>query len=369
MDCDALRADVPALDDCTYLNTGASGPSPVRVLDAVADGLVDHEVRGHVEGPYEVARERRERAREAVAELLHTAPEHVALTQSTTDGITVAAGCHDWGADDAVVTTALEHSSGTLPWHRLADRDGVDVRTVGHDEGRLRFDELAEAVADASLLCLSHVSWTHGTVLDVARAVDVAHDAGCDVLVDAAQSPGHVPLDALEAWGADFVAATGHKWLLGPWGAGFLWVREPAALDSPRIGYPGLEDHDGEHYEYREGAARLEVAPGSPALQAGLTAAVATLRDVGLDAIRDRIAGLRERLVDGLPSDRLVSPPDAATGLVSFRVDDAAETVARLRDAGVVVRSLPLDGEVVRASLHGFNAPEDVEALLAEVAA
>lgn len=366
MDCDALRGDVPALDDCTYLNTGASGPSPVRVLDAVGDALADHAIPGHVEGPYAVGRERRRRAREAVAALLDADVDRIALTQSTTDGITIAASCYDWSDDDAVVTTALEHSSGTLPWHRLAELRGVTVRTVGHDAGRLRFGELQDAVDDATLLCLSHVAWTHGTVLDVERAVDVAHDAGCDVLVDAAQSPGHVPM-ALDDWGADYVAATGHKWLLGPWGAGFLWVREPATLRSPRIGYPGVAQHDGGDYAYRDGARRLEVATASPALHAGLAEAAATIADVGPGAIRDRIAGLRERLVDRLAEERLVSPPDAPTGLVTFAVDDAAATVARLDDAGVVVRSLPVGDEVVRASLHGFNAPEDVEALLAGV--
>ncbi|QLD89754.1 aminotransferase class V-fold PLP-dependent enzyme [Natronomonas salina] len=361
MDPAALRADVPACESCAYLNTGASGPAPRRVVEAVESAQRDQEFEACSAGHYEVAESVRASARETLADHLGCRPEDVALVASTGDGISRVANAVDWSAGDRVVRTDLEHPSGVLPWRRLRD-EGVEVTTVECPGGRLPMNDYREAVADARLVCLSSESWLHGTRLPVAEAVEIAHDAGALVLVDAVQTVGQHPVD-VEAWGADVVCASGHKWLLGPWGAGFCYV-DPDSLSAfrPRhVGYHSVVDPTGEGFEYRDDAGRFEVSTSAVAPYAGLVEAVEMLEAVGMDAVENRIERLTDRLKAGL-GDRLVSPEAYESGLVTFAVEDAQAFVDRANAADVVVRDLPSDA--VRASVHAFNDEADVDALL-----
>jgi selenocysteine lyase/cysteine desulfurase len=365
MDLDALRADVPALSRCTYLNWGASGAPPRQVVDAATDFLERHAYDAHVDrGPYEAAAAADAAARETIAGHLGTAPANVAFGTSTAAAINLVAGAIDWNPGDVVVRTDLEHPAGRLPWDRLADLRDVEVRVVPTEGGRLDVDAVAAAVADARLVVLSSLTWTHGTRLPVEDVVDVAHDAGALVLVDAVQSLGQHPVE-VEDWGADFVAGAGHKWLLGVWGAGVLYVRPEAhaALDPRRIGYRSVEDPADDDYAFREGARRFDVGTTSPAPHVAMAAAIETIEAVGYDAIEARVDRLTDRLRAGL-GDRVLTPPDARSGLVSFRADDPDGTVEVLAAEDVVVRSLPRP-KTVRASVHGLNTAADVDELLA----
>jgi len=355
---------MPATERCAYLNTGASGPSPRPVVEAATDFLERHAYEAPAgEGPYTVAWDAMAAARETVAGHVGAAPENVAFTRSTADGISLVAGAIDWEPGDVVVRTDLEHPAGTLPWDRLADTHGVEVRVVETEEGRLDRDALKDAVADARLVVSSTLAWTHGTRLRVGEIVDIAHDAGAQVLLDAVQSVGQHPVDVQE-WGADFVAAAGHKWLLGVWGGGFLYV-DPEAhdrLQQTRIGYRSVADMDADGYDYKPGAQRFEVGTTSPAPYVALAEAVETIESVGLDTVQARVERLTGRLKDGL-GDRVLSPREYESGLVTFTDGDPEATVQRLADQGVVVRSLP-EPEAVRASVHVFNDERDVDRLL-----
>jgi cysteine desulfurase/selenocysteine lyase len=381
MDPESLRADIPALADCIYLNTGASSPSPRRVVEA-ATGYLEHQQFDAPcgEGVYGTATEARDSARETVAAHLGADPGEIALTDSTVDGINHVATSIDWEPGDVVVRTDLEHPAGELPWARMRDLHGIEVRELSTDRGRLDLDELKGTVADARLLCLSSLSWNYGTQLPVAEAVEVAHDAGAQVLVDAVQSPGQMPVDVAE-WGADFVAGSGHKWLLGPWGAGFLYVEEAAleTLSPRRIGYFGAEtveagEADGAEdaadgaggaaagYAFNPDASRFELGTDAMAAHVGLEAGIETIEAVGLDTVQARIADLTGRLKEGL-GDRLLSPPDYESGLVTFDAEDPDAVVDRLDEAGVRIRTIP-DPHACRVSVHVFNTAEDVDALL-----
>lgn len=366
MDLADLRADVPALEDVVYMNTGAASPSPRRVVEAANDCLAHHEYESPAkEGMYEAAFGVYDDTREAVAGLLGTESGNVALTQSTTDGINRIACALDWDDGDTVVRTDLEHSAGILPWRRLRERVDLGVAVLETDRGRLRMDRLKERVEGARLLCLSSLTWNYGTRLPVSEVVDVAHDADCRVLVDAVQSVGQRPVD-VEAWGADFVAAAGHKWLLGPWGAGFLYVR-PGLAEAIRpglVGYRSVADPNATGIDFKPGAHRFEVGTTSPAPYAGLRAAIELRREVGPDAIEARIRSLTERFKAGLDDDRLLSPREFESGLVTFRADDPEGLVERLQDEGIRIRSLPYPA-AARASLHAFNTAEEVDRLLA----
>jgi selenocysteine lyase/cysteine desulfurase len=358
-----LRASIPALDEVVYLNTGASAPLPRPVADAVQSFVARHGYDAPAgEGMYQCAFDAYDEAREAVAALVGATESEIALTQSTTDGINRIACASEWEAGDAIVTTDVEHSAGELPWRRLADLRGVDVRIVETDHGRLDPDDVAAVVDDdVRLVSLSATEWAYGCRLPVEAVADVAHDAGARLLVDAVQAVGARPVDVAE-WGADFVAAAGHKWLLGPWGAGFLFVREGAEewLTPRQIGYRSVAAYDDDGYEYKSGAQRLEVATTNPAPYAGLVAAIEHARDDGIAARTARIEELTGYLKSRLADGRLLSPRDFHSGLVTVAVDDPEGTVERLDEQGVKVRVIP-SIDCVRASIHAFNTRDDVD--------
>jgi selenocysteine lyase/cysteine desulfurase len=364
MDPSDLRAAIPALDDAVYLNTGASGPSPRRVVEAAESALEhqEYEAPGR-EGMYPAASDVFDRARAAVADHVGAAETDVALTESTTDGVGRIAAAMDWEPGDAVVRTDLEHAAGILPWRRLRETAGVEVRTVETEGGRVDRDAYKEAVSGAELAAFSSLTWTHGTRLPVAELTDIAHDAGARVLVDAVQSPGQRPVD-VESWGADAVAAASHKWLLGVWGGGFLYVDPGFArsLVPAQVGYMSLEDSYAEPMDLYPDARRFEVGTVSPTPYAALVEAIETIEELGYGTITDRVEALTDRLKSGLEGG-LVSPRAFESGVVSFTVDDPEATVERLESEGIYVRSLP-QADTVRASLHAFNTPEDVDALL-----
>jgi len=361
MDPMDLRADIPACDSCAYLNTGASGPSPGPVVEAIAEAQRRHEFDVCSVDHYTAAAERSEAAREAIADHIGAAPEDIALVDATGDGISRVANAIDWEPGDRVVRTDFEHPSGVLPWRRLAD-SGVEVTELTCPGGRLPMDDYREAVEGARLVCLSSESWLHGTRLPVREAVEIAHDAGALVVVDAVQTVGQHPLD-VDDWGADVVCASGHKWLLGPWGAGFMYVA-PGSLETfrPRhIGYRSTVDPTGEGLEYEPDASRFEVSTNAVAPYAGLIEAIDRIEAVGLGTIESRIERLTDRLKAGL-GDRCLSPDAYESGLVAFEVGDTDAFLARADEAGIVVRDLP--SGTIRASVHAFNTADEIDALL-----
>jgi selenocysteine lyase/cysteine desulfurase len=364
MEPETLRAEMPALAETAYLNTGAAGPSPRRVVKASERALERFEYESPAEGMYDEAFATFDEARAAAADHVGADHDDVALTESTTDGVGRLVAAMDWQPGDVVVHTDLEHPAGTFPCERVRRLDGVEVRVAETEGGRIDREAYAEAVADARLVVFSSLTWTHGTRLPVTELVEVAHDAGARVLVDAVQSVGQGPVE-FPAWGADAVAAAGHKWLLAPWGAGFLYVAPDFAseLTPPVVGYRGVADADDGDYTLRPDARRFEVGTGAVGPAAGLTEAIGVVEELGYDSITARVERLTDRLKAGLDPDSLRSPREYESGLVSFTVDDPETTVERLADAGVRIRSIPVE-DTVRASVHVFNTAEDVDRLL-----
>jgi cysteine desulfurase/selenocysteine lyase len=365
MDPSDVRADTPALQRTTYLNTGASGPSPRRVADAVEDWYEHHEFETPAtEGMYQPTFSLYEDVRETVAAHVDANPVEVAFTGSTTDGISRVPLAMDWDESDVVVRTDAEHAAGILPWRRLRDEYGVEVRVVETDDGRIPRDDWANAVEGATLATFSSICWTTGRLAPVRDLTEIAQDAGARVLVDAVQSTGQHAF-SVHDWGADVVAGSAHKWLLGPWGAGYLYVDEGFAetLEPAQLGYRNLVDPYTDPYEYEAGAKRFEFGTAAPAPYAGLQEAIELMEDVGLHTVEAHNAELTDYLKQHLDDDRLVSPREHHSGLVAFSDPDPEATVERAADANVQIRSIPTAG-VVRASMHVYNTKEDVDALL-----
>jgi cysteine desulfurase/selenocysteine lyase len=363
MDVAEVRTDISALEETAYFNWGASGPCPRHVVEAATSAIEDHAYQSPgQEGMYPHAFGDLDDSRAAIADWVGQDASDIALTTSTMDGIARVAAALDWNPGDTVVRTDVEHPAGVLPWERLAEIEDIDVSVVPTTDGRLDRDAYRDAVTEARLVAVSAVSWTTGVRFPISELVDIAHDSGATVLIDAVQAPGQIPFD-IDSWGADFVAGAGHKWLMAPWGAGFLYG-DPVAverLEPPVATYRGVQEPKTGVPEFRAGMRRLELGTMSHAPHAGLREALSILDSVGIETITKRIDNLTARIRDAISPQHLVGPAETATGLVPVRVEDASATVQALAAEDTVVRSLPIDEEVIRLSVHAYNTEEEVD--------
>jgi cysteine desulfurase family protein len=284
------------------------------------------------------------RCRRAVARVLGIPgdPGRIAFTFNATHALNTAL----WGVlgrGDAVVVTQYDHNSVLRPVHQLARERGVQIRMLsGTAEGAVDLDEARRLLVGARLLVVNAVSNVLGVRLPVRELAALAHDAGALVLVDAAQSAGHVPADHVGD-GADLIAFTGHKGLLGPQGTGGLWVRAGVEVDPFLRGGTGGDSLD------REMPAampdHLEAGTGNAPGLAGLLAACEFLMERGVEAVHRHESELKARLRSGLASIRgvRVLSPAAPTGagivtITHERIDPSALAERLDRDFGVLAR-------------------------------
>ena len=346
------------LDRIAFLNAGSDGPVPRRGAEAAALRVQRELTQGrggmpHFKSMLELAAGLRER----LALPLGCAPEDVALTRSTTDGMSTVISALELGPGDEVLTSDEEHPGLLAPLIAAARRGAFTVRVAP-------FGELAASIdSRTKLVACSHVSWASGQIVD-AQALS-ASDAL--VLLDGAQGLGAIPTDVHEL-GCDFYGAAGQKWLCGPDGSGCLYVRRELAdgLDPPWPSYLSLADPSRPmELIAHPGARRFDMGFSATLLAWGL-ASVELLEEAGWAWIHRRGPELAARLADELAERGREVTPRGASTLVSWRSDDPEADVARAAEAGVVIRHLPGRG-LLRASVGAWSNEDDLERLLAVV--
>jgi cysteine desulfurase/selenocysteine lyase len=375
-----------------FLDAAASAPKPRSVIDTVADAYAHHYANVH-RGIYELSEDatnRFEGARRKVAAFIGAPSEReVVFVRNATEAINLVA--YSWGrtnvhAGDTVVTTQLEHHANIVPWQQLCREVGATLEYVAlTDDGRLEMDDLRAKLAPGSgrspkLLCVAQVSNALGTINPIPEIVRMGHDAGALVLVDAAQSVPHMPIDIGEL-GCDFVALSGHK-MLGPSGIGVLWARRELLEAMPPFLTGGSMiirvTLDGAEWN----AVPQKFEAGTPAIveAIGLGAAVDYLNALGMDRVREHERYLFEHAwetLSAIPGVRLLGPADPAihAGVISIVLDGVhPHDVATIFDhEGVAVRAghhcaqpVMLRYEVpatTRASFYVYNDLDDIAAL------
>ena len=347
MTFEEARAQFPVFERVAYLNAGSAGPVPRPAADA-AQAMLERDVakgrggRAYIEEILEL----REQVRGGLAAVLGTTPELVALTDSTTRGCqTVVAGL-GLGPDDEIVTTAEEHFglAGQL------QASGAQVVVAEAHEEEL----LAAVTSRTRLIAVSHVLWTTGRRLDLAR---LRQPDGPPLLVDGAQSAGAIAVDLA---GADFYTVSAQKWLCGPDPSGALFVRDPERLRmaAPSIFSQQSHEADGT-FVPKDGARRFDSGWIGASALAGLEAALGVHPQWRYDGAAQAAARCRELLA---PLVDVVTPTGEST-LVSFRPPgDPTELVAALDERGVVVRELP-GRNLVRASCGWWTSEDDLRRL------
>jgi L-cysteine/cystine lyase len=280
----------------------------------------------------------------------------VALTGSTTDGINAVVGGLDLLPGDEVLTSDQEHPGVLAPLGVAQGRRGIEVRLVP-------FAEIANEVRPTTrLVVCSHVSWVDGKVVDTAGLA--AADA--PVLLDGAQGLGAIPLD-VAALGCEFYAASGQKWLCGPVGSGYLYVRNDLidSLEPIMPGYGSVADPlralDGPP---APGAARFDTGFPASHQTAWALAALDVLEGAGLADLQARAIGLAARFASELAGRGSTVAPRGASTLVSWQAADPEAESLRLLEAGFIVRNLP-GTPYVRASVGGWTSDDEIDRLVA----
>jgi selenocysteine lyase/cysteine desulfurase len=347
---DDLRTQFPVLERIEYLNAGTTGPVPRRGYEAAVRSL-DFQLEGGRSGKayMEGCVGRIDLLRSRVAAVMNANPEELAVTGSTTDGVNAALAALDLGPGDEVLTSDEEHPGVLAPLGGLSKRRGVSVRVVG-------FDDLAAAVGPATrLVATSHVSWHTGKVVDAPALA--ATDAL--VLLDGAQGLGAVPVDVREL-GCDFYAASGQKWMCGPNGLGYLYVRGELATTLPAPWPSNVSDptHALE-FDLQPDARRFALGFPAPHQVDWALAALDVLEQAGLAAVQAGAIELAANLAQRLGSR--VRPRGEST-LVAWEVDDPEAEVERLAEAGFALRDLPGTG-TVRASVGAWSSEAQLERL------
>lgn len=389
-----VRQDFPALHQkvnghpLVWLDNAATTHKPQSVIDATSDFYAHDNSNIHRAAHTLAARSTDlfEDARDKLARFINAASaREIIFVRGTTEAINLVAntfGRSRIGAGDEIIVSAIEHHANIVPWQLLAQATGAVLKVAPvNDRGELILEQFAALLTGRTkLVSVTHVANALGTVLPVAEIIAIAHAHGVPVLLDAAQSSPHMPLD-VRALDADFLVLSGHK-IFGPTGIGILYGKAEILENLPpwQGGGHMIRDVTFAHTEFQGLPERFEAGTPDIAGAVGLGAAVDYLQQTGLPAIAAYEHALLDYATAGLEEVRgltLIGTARHKASVLSFVIRDKdPQEVAKFLDRrGIAVRSghhcaqpaLRRFGveATVRASLAFYNTREDVDALVA----
>jgi cysteine desulfurase/selenocysteine lyase len=354
-----------------FLNHAAVAPFSKPVADAMQQNIAWRLDLGAL-GSMEEEDRPATHARRSAAELVGADEAEVCLTRNTSHGLNIVAAGLPWQPGDNLVTAQTEFPANVYPWRNL-ERKGVTVRFAPARDNRVLVDDVAALMDDRTrLVAISFVEFATGYRNDLVALADLCHTRGALLCVDGIQGVGALSLDVGQV-PLDFLAVGGPKWVMGPIGTGFLFIRRQhfSTLDPAMAGWMGTTDsHEFFRYDlpWREDARRFEEGSLNRVGAAGLDAAIKLLLSVGLETIEQRIMALTDRLIEGLRQRgyRVISPvacQDERSGIVSFQHEqhDPEQLAQGLTEAKVVVSRR---GMLIRVSPHFYNNEDDIDRLL-----
>ena len=320
-----------------------------------------------------------EKLRGLCASLIHAHRDEIAFIKNTSEGLSIVARGIDWQYGDVIVTTSVEYPANMYPWMEVARSSGAKVMMANeHDDSHGRrsvpIDKILEAAADpkCKMVALSHVEFASGQRHDLARIGQFCRERGILFCVDAIQSLGVLPVD-VRAMNIDFLSADGHKWMLGPEGAGFFFcTRERIERTRPlMVGWMNVVDalnYGDYNYRLKSDAGRFECGTYNVPGLLGFKASLELIMAVGIEAISQRVKMLTDRLIERLVEKgyRVISPreDDAWSGIVSFvspkhESKPIQEMLRNQKQTEVAFR----EGRL-RASPHFYNSEEQIDRLV-----
>lgn len=370
-----VRQLFPLNKDWTYLNNGTFGPSPFPVIDAVHKSMMDQDNNGNY-GGYETTPGK-------LAKFVGANEDEIALTRNVTEGINIAC----WGVPlkrgDEVILTTHEHVGNAMPWMTRAKAEGIVVKKYTPastaDETLNRIASLIGPKTRA--IVTPHIPCTQGQILPIKKICKLAKDKGLFALIDGAHGAGMMPLD-LHDMGCDTYASCCHKWMLGPKGTGFLYVRKDFQ-DILKPHYGGAGTDNGKYDlmtepvtigDYAQSAHRYYGGTQANALYAGVNAAIDFIETIGQVNIYNRIKYLgkytQDRLLEFGDNIELLTPTEAKSrcAVNGFKIKgvDYQKFYALASEHKIRIRAVPENGlDCLRVSTHIYNNTAEVDMLMA----
>lgn len=386
LDVARARRETPGCAGVAHFNNAGSSLPPRPVMDAVVGHLnLEAKIGGYEAA--DAAGSARENTYAAISRLLNCSPEEVAVVENATRGWDMAFYSMSFKPGDRILTCSAEYASNYIAYLQVAKRTGAVVEVIPDDEfGQVSVDALGEELrkGGVALVGITHIPTNGGLVNPAERIGALTREAGVPFLLDACQSAGQWPLD-VEKIGCDMLSATGRKFLRGPRGTGFLYVRkeliphlEPPLLDLHAAAWTKLDE-----YEIDPTARRFENWESYIAGGIGLGVAVDYALGWGIESIQSRVTGLADWFRESLQEVPGVTVRDLGQkrcGIVTFTLSGASATdlKSRLREKEINVSvtsrsSTRIDMEsrglqsMVRASVHYYNTQEELGRLMEEL--
>ena len=386
IDLDRIRADTPATDRLAYLHNAGAALMPTCVVAAMKQHIdLESEIGGYAAADRES--DRLELVYGSVARLLNAAPDEIGLVENATVAWQMAFYSLPFRNGDRILTAEAEYAANYVAFLQVTKRTGAVIDVVPSDaSGELDVDALERMIDErVKLIAVTWVPTNGGLVNPAAAIGKIARAHGIPYLLDACQAVGQMEVD-VEAIGCDMLSATGRKFLRGPRGTGFLYVRREMLqqLEPPMIDHFAAPWVSRDAYQLRDDTRRFETWENNYAARLGLGAAVDYALKIGIAPITQRCRMLAGRLRSGLaalPGITLRDLGRAPSAIVSFSMagHEADAIVASAAAAGITVgasdpsstridaerRSLP---HVVRASPHYYNTEAEVDRLISHLA-
>lgn len=367
---------MPIAKRVAYFDHAAVAPLPTPTREAIKIWLDEATEIGDPVWPNWARR--MEEVRASAAAMIGAKPSEIALVPNTTSGISLVAEGYPWKDGDNVVTLANEFPSNQYPWMNLAAR-GIEVRRVAVEGGVVDLNRVETACDGRTrIVSLSWVGYATGWRIDVAEVAQLCHRRGALFFLDAIQGLGVFPLDVRTS-GIDFLAADGHKWMLGPEGAGLFFVREEhlGLLRPFMVGWNSVvqgSDYTRIELNIRREAARYEGGSQNMVGFMGLGASLDLLTSCGVgphsSPLADHVLAITDYACERLAElgATLLAPRALPhrSGIVTFQLAnrDPHEIRRRLESAGIIVRCR---AGGVRISPHGYATREEVDRLMEEL--
>jgi selenocysteine lyase/cysteine desulfurase len=367
-------------EDATYLNVSGQSPMPRISIRTVQAALEAKKFPHHK--PDSTFFEVPNRLRASIAKLIGAKPEEVALTTGATAGVTAVAYGLSWKPGDEVVTATSEFPLQYTVWKPMEERDGLKVKIVVPREQFIAADDLIAAMTPRTrIVSVSLVRFDDGSLLDAPRLAAACHSQGALLLLDVSQCCGALPMNVHQL-GADFIVSAGYKWLLGPFGTGFFWIKsEHLGMVRPSPFYwmavAGSDNFAALNFSDPKpapSAKRWDAPEWASYFNFNLAASDASV-DFVLRMGPELVAAHNRRLIDfmfeRLPKDRCVpaSPLDGARrgpyGCFAARSPEkTTELYQHLRKENVIVS---LREGKIRVSPHLYNTERDIDKLISVI--
>jgi len=361
----------PSLRSWAFFYHSGVSPMPKPAADAMRRYADGSEADAYMTGQWY---KQAERTRRRAAELVNADPKEIAFIKNTSEGLAFVANGLDWKAGDEILSTRSEYPANVYPWMAAQQRFGVKhVMIQERPDGRIPPEDLFHAVtAKTRMIALSHVEYASGYRNDLAAIGEFCRQRGILFCVDAIQSAGALPVD-VKAMRIDYLAAGGHKWMLGPEGTGIFFCRREL-LDTlyPEVGWANVVNAtDFSHFDFtfRPDARRFECGGYNLAGVLALGAALELLLSIGIPILWARLFALTTMLAEGVQAKgyHVFSPRDReseCSGIVSFSALDHATHAAILKfleDRHIILVERE---NRLRAAPHFYQGPEQIQTLI-----